>query len=79
MDKEELAHKKFHTEMELLKEEAKPKIEASFNRLKSSHRSVMIVGSIMFSFMLLATIVAQFYIENPLVRTIVFTCVSQSR
>lgn len=74
-DKETLEHKKFHIELELMKEEARPKIEASFKRLKRSHYQVMIVGGLMFLFMAAASVVAQVMIPNALVRTIVFTAV----
>lgn len=74
MDKKiELEHKKFHAELELLKEEARPKIEASFKAYKRSHYHVMIVGGLMFLFMATASVVAEFMIPNSLVRAIVFT------
>lgn len=73
MDKIELEHKKFHTELELLKEEARPKIEASFKAYKKSHYQFMIVGGLMFIFMAFASIIAQVMIPNALVRAIVFT------
>ena len=73
MDKNELEHKKFHTEMELLQEEAKPKIDAAFKSYAKAHTHVMIVGSLMLVFMATGTIVAEFMIADPLVRAIVFT------
>lgn len=71
MDKEILEHKKMHTEIELMHEEAKPKITESFNRLKKSHRNYMISGSIIAVGLISSTVIAFAFVENPLVRTIV--------